>query len=114
MNQFSQEMGWGWWVGRGLECSRSRDQNEERGETAACVQPERGVGGEVVGGLEMNTEPPSRNCFPTPGLQWGQHLGFPQSHGSHAVLIAQDPWARGLWVLPPALLVPLIAESELL
>ena len=47
-------------------------------------------------------------------LALGEHPGFLLSRGSLAVLIAQDPWAGGLWVLPPALLVPLLVESEML
>lgn len=81
-----------------MECSRLRDPNEERGETVACVQPERGVGGEAAGGLEMkpHLHPEAASLSLAPG----EHLGFPRSRGSDAVLIAQDPWTRGLWVLP--------------
>lgn len=50
-----------------MESSRSRDQNEERVERAACVQPERGAGGEAVRNLRSKADPPSRSCFPKPG-----------------------------------------------
>lgn len=63
-----------------------------------------------VSGRMQNFHPGA--AFPSPAL--GEHLGFLLSRGSLAVLTVQDPRAGGLRVLPPALLMPLLAESELL
>ena len=62
-----------------------------------------------VSGRMQNFHPGA--AFPSPAL--GEHLGFLLSRGSLAVLTVQDPR-----VLPPgpasSLLMPLLAESELL